>query len=44
MIFQEEEYIDYVLGYSFFKRDREALEIMRKENLKDLESCRNALL
>ena len=44
IIFQEEEYLDYVLGYSAFKRDREALEVMREENLKDLESFRNGLL
>ena len=44
IIFQEEEYLDYVLGYSAFKSDREALEVMREENLKDLESFRNGLL
>lgn len=44
IIFQEEEYLDYVLGYSAFKRDREALEVMREENPKDLGSFRNGLL
>lgn len=44
IIFHEEKYLDYILGYSTFKRDREALEIMRNENLKDLEALKNGLL
>lgn len=44
IILKEEEYLDYVLGYSAFKRDREALEIIREENLKDLEAYRGGLL
>ncbi|WP_243280508.1 nucleotidyltransferase domain-containing protein [Clostridium sp. 1001271B_151109_B4] len=44
IIFKEEEYLDYVLGYSAFKRDREALEVIREENLKDLCLYRNGLL
>lgn len=44
IIFKEEEYLDYVLGYSAFKRDREALEVIREENLKDLCLYRNDLL
>lgn len=44
IIFKEEKYLDYILGYSTFKRDREALEIMRNENLKDLEALKNGLL
>lgn len=37
IIFKEEAYLDYVLGYSTFKRDRENLELIRNENLKDWE-------
>jgi len=44
IIFQEEEYLDYLLGYSCFKRDREYLEIIRESNLKYLEECKNSLL
>ena len=44
IVFKEEEYLEYTLGYSAFKRDRESLEIMREENLKDLEVYRNGLL
>ncbi|MGL5381649.1 nucleotidyltransferase domain-containing protein [Clostridium sp.] len=44
IIFDEELYLEYVLGYSAFKRDRESLEIMREENLRDLEAYRNGLL
>lgn len=40
----DEEYLEYMLGYSAFKRDREALEIMREENLKELEAIKNGLL
>jgi predicted nucleotidyltransferase len=44
IIIQEEEYLDYILGYSCFKRDREYLEIIRESNLKYLEECKNGLL
>lgn len=44
IIFKEDSYLDYVLGYSSFKRDRENLEIIREENLKDLEVYRRGLL
>ena len=44
IIFDEEKYLDYVLGYSVFKRDREPLEIIRNENLKELEAIKNGLL
>lgn len=44
IIFDEEKYLDYVLGYSAFKRDREPLKIIRNENLKDLEPIKNGLL
>lgn len=44
LIFKEEKYLDYILGYSAFKRDREPLEIMRNENLKELEAIKNGLL
>lgn len=44
IIFDEEKYLDYILGYSAFKRDRENLEIMREENLKELEKIKNGLL
>ena len=44
IIFDEEKYLDYLLGYSTFKRDREPLEIIRNENLKDLEAIKNGLL
>ncbi|NFL53979.1 nucleotidyltransferase domain-containing protein, partial [Clostridium botulinum] len=44
IIILEEKYLDYVLGYSTFKRDREYLEIIREENLKDLKENRNGLL
>ncbi|ETI98422.1 MAG: hypothetical protein Q611_LSC00357G0001 [Leuconostoc sp. DORA_2] len=43
IIFDEEKYLDYLLGYSAFKRDREQLEIIGSENLKNLESIRNGL-
>lgn len=44
IIFKEESYLDYTLGYSTFKRDRENLEIIRNENLKSLEDIKNGLL
>ncbi|KYH32852.1 nucleotidyltransferase domain protein [Clostridium tepidiprofundi DSM 19306] len=44
IIIREEEYLDYILGYSVFKRDREYLEIIREENLKSKELVRNGLL
>jgi predicted nucleotidyltransferase len=44
IIIQEEAYLDYILGYSCFKRDREYLEIIRESNLKYLEECKNGLL
>ena len=44
IVFKEEKYLDYTLGYSRFTREREALEIMREENLKDLEGYRSGLL
>ena len=44
IVIKDEDYLDYILGYSAFKRDREALEIMREKNLKDLEGYRNGLL
>ena len=44
IIFKEEDYLEYVLGYSSFKRDRENLEIIREQNLKDLEVYRNGIL
>ena len=44
LIFNTEKFLDYTLGYSCFKRDRENLEIIREENLKDLERYKNGLL
>lgn len=44
IIFNEEEYLDYILGYSSFKRDRENLEIIRDENLKCLEVYKSGIL
>lgn len=44
IVLREEEYLDYVLGYSTFKRDRENLEIMREQNLKELEELRHGVL
>ncbi|MBW6410634.1 nucleotidyltransferase domain-containing protein [Clostridium weizhouense] len=44
IIILEEKYLDYILGYSTFKRDREYLEIIREQNLKDLKEYRNGLL
>ena len=44
IIFDEERYLDYILGYSVFKRDREYLEIMRNKNLRELEKIKNGLL
>ncbi|MEG0014267.1 MAG: nucleotidyltransferase domain-containing protein [Cellulosilyticaceae bacterium] len=44
IIIDEEKYLDYVLGYSCFKRDRENLEIIREKNLKDLEELKNGIL
>lgn len=35
IILQEEQYLDYILGYSCFKRDREYLEIIRDYHLKE---------
>ncbi|SFA79846.1 HepT-like ribonuclease domain-containing protein [Clostridium frigidicarnis] len=36
IILNEEKYLDYVLGYATFKRDRENLEIIRTENMEEL--------
>lgn len=44
IIILEEKYLDYILGYSCFKRDREYLEIIREENLKDMREYKNGLL
>lgn len=44
IILDYEAYLDYTLGYSAFKRDRENLEIIRNENLKSLEEVKNGLL
>ncbi|AOR23800.1 nucleotidyltransferase domain-containing protein [Clostridium taeniosporum] len=44
IIILKEKYLDYILGYSTFKRDREYLEIIREENLKNLKEYRNGLL
>lgn len=33
LILNEEKYLDYILGYSSFKRDREYLEIIRNYHL-----------
>ena len=44
IIILEEKYLDYSLGYSCFKRDREYLEIIRKENLKDIKEYKSGLL
>ncbi|WP_315078844.1 nucleotidyltransferase domain-containing protein [uncultured Clostridium sp.] len=44
IIILEEKYLDYVLGYSTFKRDREYLKIISEENLKYLKEYRNGLL
>ncbi|MGL5353105.1 MAG: nucleotidyltransferase domain-containing protein [Clostridium sp.] len=44
IILKEEEYLDYILGYSSFKRDRENLEIIREENLRLLEVYRSGVL
>ena len=41
IIFKEEKFLDYTLGYSSFKRDRENLEIIRNNNLKDLKIYRS---
>lgn len=44
IILLEEKYLDYVLGYSSFKRDREYLEIIRDQNLKDAKENNSGLL
>jgi len=44
IIIDEEAYLDYTLGYSAFERDRENLEIIRNQNLKDLEELKNGIL
>jgi len=44
IIILEEGYLDYILGYSCFKRDRENLEVIREENLKELKRCKGGLL
>ena len=33
IIFDEEKYLDYLLGYSTFKRDREPLEVIRNKEI-----------
>lgn len=44
LILDTEKYLDYVLGYSAFKRDREYLEIIRDYHLKEREEYNNGLL
>jgi predicted nucleotidyltransferase len=44
IIIIEEAYLDYILGYSCFKRDREYLETIRELNLKSMEEYKNGLL
>lgn len=44
IIIIEEKYLDYSLGYSCFKRDREYLEIIREENLKEIKEYKSGLL
>lgn len=44
IIIKKEEYLDYILGYSCFKRDREYLEIIRESNLKYQEEYKDGLL
>lgn len=44
LILDTEKYLDYVLGYSCFKRDREYLEIIREYHLKEREDYTNGLL
>ena len=44
IIVLEEKYLDYILGYSCFKRDREYLEIIREENLKEKKEYKSGLL
>lgn len=44
IIIKEEDYLDYILGYSCFKRDREYLEIIRESNLRYMEEIKNGLL
>jgi len=44
IIILEEKYLDYILGYSCFKRDREYLEIIREENLKEMKRDKHGLL
>lgn len=44
IIILEEKYLDYILGYSCFKRDREYLEIIREENLKEIKRYKSGLL
>ncbi|WP_297424095.1 nucleotidyltransferase domain-containing protein [Clostridium sp.] len=44
IILLEEKYLDYILGYSCFKRDREYLEIIREENLKEMKRDKSGLL
>lgn len=43
-IIDSEKYLDYVLGYSAFKRDREYLEIIRDYHLQEMEAYHNGLL
>lgn len=43
IILKEEKYLDYVLGYSAFKRDRENLEIIRYNNLREFEEYKRGL-
>ena len=44
IIILEEAYLDYILGYSCFKRDREYLETIKELNLKSMEEYKNGLL
>jgi len=44
IIILEEAYLDYILGYSCFKRDREYLETIKELNLKSMEEYKHGLL
>lgn len=44
LVLETEKYLDYVIGYSAFKRDREYLEIIRDYHLKEREAYNNGLL
>ena len=44
LIILEEKYLDYILGYSCFLRNREYLEIIREQNIKYSKESRDGLL